>query len=387
MICTISGLWLVFYWGHFHPMLQDDIPEKDRDEDRRNRAIGQYIAFQTITSLLITCYVRAILVDPGDIPNDDRFEYNKQEDPSFQHTSVESKKKDGLRRHCKWCGRYKPDRCHHCRVCRTCILKMDHHCPWIYNCVGFHNYKYFFLVLFYAVIDLNCIFWWMLESLMRSWNEQTPFHTMFFLLYGESLVLFLALLITLFFAFHICLMFKGMTTIEFCESKGRADSTPEDEGENSFLVPFNTLMNSSSVYNNGTYRNLSAVLGPNPFLWFLPCSPPKGDGLTFESPSTKLLKATDKERDIEVNRGIRPKKKYQQPIFTAIPSYGAPEYSAGPLYPAYSYEAPAKAPQIYNYGTPESGSEQELFNSDKDYSKRLSIQSDEGLFFNSRPLV
>lgn len=26
-----------------------------------------------------------------------------------------------LARHCKWCGKFKPDRCHHCRVCRTLV--------------------------------------------------------------------------------------------------------------------------------------------------------------------------------------------------------------------------------------------------------------------------
>lgn len=46
-------------------------------------------------------------------------------------------------RFCDRCQLVKPDRAHHCSVCGVCVLKFDHHCPWINNCVNFSNYKFF----------------------------------------------------------------------------------------------------------------------------------------------------------------------------------------------------------------------------------------------------
>ena len=48
---------------------------------------------------------------------------------------------DVERRTCKKCSFTKPRRTHHCSACRQCVLKMDHHCPWLNNCVGFFNYR------------------------------------------------------------------------------------------------------------------------------------------------------------------------------------------------------------------------------------------------------
>lgn len=45
-----------------------------------------------------------------------------------------------MNRHCHG---FKPPRTHHCQTCSSCVLKMDHHCIWIDNCVGFNNQGHF----------------------------------------------------------------------------------------------------------------------------------------------------------------------------------------------------------------------------------------------------
>uniref|UniRef100_A0A183CQF7 Palmitoyltransferase n=1 Tax=Globodera pallida TaxID=36090 RepID=A0A183CQF7_GLOPA len=55
-------------------------------------------------------------------------------------------------RYCYRCLAFKAPRVHHCSRCRRCVLLMDHHCPWINNCVGQRNQIYFVKFLFFAIV-------------------------------------------------------------------------------------------------------------------------------------------------------------------------------------------------------------------------------------------
>eukprot|EP00897_Mesotaenium_endlicherianum_P006666 jgi/Mesen1/6027/ME000308S05226 len=67
---------------------------------------------------------------------------------------------------CELCEKPKPPHAHHCRVCRACVLDMDHHCPFIGNCVGANNQRHFVLFLFFAF--LSCIYVPIMASLAFS---------------------------------------------------------------------------------------------------------------------------------------------------------------------------------------------------------------------------
>jgi hypothetical protein len=288
IVCNMLGLYLIYTLFHLRPLW--------RNSDMQQRAGVETTVFNIITFILVVCYLQCLLVHPGKIPDprDDPFwEYIPVDGawagPEGEGLDLQEKKKSGERRHCKWCAKYKPDRCHHCRVCRMCILKMDHHCPWIYNCVGFRNHKYFFLFVFYAAVDCQFIAWTMLDSVMDSIDSTQSFTRMFCLLFGETLAAFMGMLVTGFFIFHVWLMLKGMTTIEFCEKKASMQG-----------ASYNT-----SPYDRGVYGNILAVLGNNPLLWLLPCSPPTGTGVHFgREDASEVTRLT---RDLESGRGTRRK--------------------------------------------------------------------------------
>ena len=53
---------------------------------------------------------------------------------------------------CQICMTYKPERGMHCNVCNKCVLRMENHCIWVNNCIGYYNYKACILMCFYLTL-------------------------------------------------------------------------------------------------------------------------------------------------------------------------------------------------------------------------------------------
>ncbi|CAK9153455.1 unnamed protein product [Ilex paraguariensis] len=184
-------------------------------------------------------------------------------------------------RRCDKCSSYKPPRAHHCRVCRTCVLRMDHHCLWINNCVGHRNYKTFFILVLYATMasiyssPMECLgynFKLRPSEGLGFQQEGSPQGLLCELQYilrtifGQIIlqitcgVMILGLSLTLgtLFSWHIYLITVNMTTIEYYEGK-RAAWLARKSGQ-SYHHPFNV----------GAYKNITLILGPNMLKWVCP---------------------------------------------------------------------------------------------------------------------
>jgi len=277
-ICTVVGtIWIIYLGLHLMPMLELSGSASASDQALHMKGVWQTVVSQFLTLMFAVCFGRSILGQPGSAPSSPEWMMGAGTAPATatataaadQSLTTREVKATGDRRYCKWCQTYKPDRCHHCRICRTCVLKMDHHCPWIMNCVGFGNHKFFFLLVGYAVLNCWFIAVTMSTSVQRSVEEETPANTRFLLVLGLVLAILMGVLMSAFMSFHTWLMLKGMTTIEFCEKT---------------LSSGAGACGSKGVsYDLGIYRNLKAVFGPRWWLWCLPLSPPEGNGMNFVS--------------------------------------------------------------------------------------------------------
>ena len=69
---------------------------------------------------------------------------------------------------CDKCYVVRTPRVHHCKICKSCVMKMDHHCPWINNCIGQFNQKFFILFCLYSFIGcLHAVYLLMYYTIYR----------------------------------------------------------------------------------------------------------------------------------------------------------------------------------------------------------------------------
>ncbi|XP_060530846.1 uncharacterized protein LOC132704691 [Cylas formicarius] len=115
---------------------------------------GSHYCFIYWNMVMWICWIVANRKNPGYIPmNSEAYHRVIKQIPYFDKWK---KRNVMLNRLCHTCRTLRPMRAKHCRVCNRCVSYFDHHCPFIYNCVGLKNRTWFFI--FVMSVAINCSF-------------------------------------------------------------------------------------------------------------------------------------------------------------------------------------------------------------------------------------
>ena len=201
------------------------------------------IVFHILLLLLLMAFISTMSTNPGEIPLYWGFYIG---DDDYKR-----------KRYCLICNAFKPERSHHCSVCNICVLNMDHHCPWVDNCIGFYNRKFFMQLLLFVV-------------LLTIYVDISEFY--FIVVIFAYLAIFIfSIIITNFFKFHIGLVLKNSTTIESLDQEHQKDF---------------------QKFNLSPRENWEQVFGCDSLLWFIPFPTkrgrPDGDGLSWRTNENTL---------------------------------------------------------------------------------------------------
>lgn len=151
---------------------------------------------------------------------------------------------------CNSCQIVKPARSKHCSVCGHCYLLYDHHCVWVNNCIGWKNYRWFFLFLF---VNINMLMYGgilcykalspQMTRISQLWNVITT-TTDANKVTGVFLILctIFTPIVVIFTGLHLRYIYLGVTTNEL-----------DKWGEVEYLVDLGLLYKVSPNIDNETY--------------------------------------------------------------------------------------------------------------------------------------
>lgn len=171
--------------------------------------------------------------DPGILPrnkNTRRSEEVTESKRVIDVNGVEIKQK-----YCNVCKIFRPPRSCHCTICNNCVEKFDHHCPWIGQCIGLRNYRYYVMLVSFALTFFIYIlvFTWRRAERLLSENEYRFFltvadapETMAVLLFSSVSAFFLGGLAI----FHSYLLTCNQTARENYKQRYRSCLNPHDKG-------------------------------------------------------------------------------------------------------------------------------------------------------------
>ena len=222
------------------------------------------VVFHILLLLLLMAFISTMSTNPGEIPLYWGFYIG---DDDYKR-----------KRYCLICNAFKPERSHHCSVCNICVLNMEHHCPWVDNCIGFYNRKFFmqlllFVVLLTIYVDIS-EFYFIVNITIELFKQHIKYSQIartMLVIFAYLAILIFSIIITNFFKFHIGLVLKNSTTIESLDQEHQKDF---------------------QKFNLSPRENWEQVFGCDSLLWFIPFPTkrgrPDGDGLSWRTNENTL---------------------------------------------------------------------------------------------------